>query len=140
MTDDLFQQQMMRAKKSDGGGDGANEKETMQHVMDASSFAIARGVKMLLPVNVANFGEVSILQPLESKEGWANKTIPNLMESLNSRGGALAQIAHALVKNGVITDHTTGTGGGPPVEAPPNGFVPSGSPTASGDRGGFDRE
>lgn len=142
----LDQLNMRNAFGSGGGGGGAaaakdpaNDKDPIQHAIDASSKLPGTIAKLTgVPVNLTSLGEVSIFQPFESPEGFANKNIPSLVSSLNANGGVLAQIAHALIKNGVVTDSTGGVGGGEAVYTNSSGhydapITPAGS---GGSRGG----
>lgn len=132
--------------KQEAPPDPSNEKESAQIVVDAAGEKISGVASKLLGVpNLSQIGQVSITQPIEYK-GWADSKIPSLVDRLNANGGIIAQIAHTLVKNGVIQDHTQfhnmiANAGGPDVLAANSGQFSSPAPNdATGpvadDRGG----
>lgn len=123
--------------------DGANEKETPEMVVEAVGGAVGNLLSRSTGINASQAGAVSIAQPFEYK-GWAESEIPSLVSKLNSQGGIIAQIAHTLVKNGVIQDQaqfqdlTEGVGGGDALLANSGNITPSSSPNEgpAGDLGG----
>ena len=130
--------------KNDGPPDPANEQESAQIVVDAAGEGLGKLTSRVLGANVGQLGSVSVVQGAEYK-GWADATIPALVDRLNARGGIIAQIAQTLVKNGVIQDQSQfqdlaeGVGGGDALLANSGTMAPASVPNESGagdDRGG----
>lgn len=108
-------------KKSDGGGDGTNEKGILDFVVDA---AAAKGPGLLTKLtgapDMTQLGQTSVTTGFDS-EGFTGKTPPSLLTGADLQGGFLARLLHAVfIKNREITDHTQyinasgegGSGGG----------------------------
>lgn len=133
-----------QSKQEAAGDNMANTEESGKIIEKGLETAAGKLSSALLGMNLTSAGQIGVNQPFEYA-GWADAKIPNLVEKLNARGGIIAQIAHTLVKNGVIQDQAQfqdlagGVGGGDPLMANVGDFaspLPSEAPAPSGDRGG----
>ena len=116
---DLYAQGILKGSGGGGGGGGAaqakdptNEQlgthDTKRMVYNVTGVLTGEA----LPFNIATALENGGMQQGLETEGIAGKTIASLADSMNSRGGVLAKIAHDIfLKNREITDHTQGVGG-----------------------------
>lgn len=98
------------------GGDGyANEKESPEIIFAAAGKGVGWGAKLIgsaVPIPI-NFGEVSVLQQFDSRQGSGiDRPINEGAANLSAKGGVLYNLIFApLIKNGTIQDLTAQTNG-----------------------------
>lgn len=135
----------LNAPKAKNKEDPVNGDNPTIDLLSQSAENAARAVGMISPIGgkklFADLGSIGLGEAsgLESKEGWASKSIMPGGFIPDAQGGVLAALGKALIKGGVaLTDHTSGVGGDAMGSGSSNGFVPSDTPIApsSGGRGG----
>lgn len=101
----------MGQAKNDGGGDGGNEKDIFEFLIDSVSSGIFNKATKLS--GIAN-GEGLLntgVQKSYDSQGIQEKMINPFGQGMSAPGGFLYRILSALMKNSAITDHTQGIDG-----------------------------
>lgn len=98
----------MNQSKSDGGGDGGNEKDIFEFLFDSVGTQVfGKATKLTGVPNMEGALSTGITKQFDT-QGIQEKMINPMGQSFSAPGGFLYRMFSALMKNSAITDHATG--------------------------------